>query len=135
MTHIQSISNYDFRTVEYVPGKKPNKSQIYEAVKRVIGIYQKRNLNVRQINADNEFECIRDEVRPIPSNIVAADQDVGQIERANRTLKERTRCEIARLPYEFYTREMIKGCSSRVSRISTTYLLKTEFLQHHHQQR
>lgn len=42
-----------------------------------------------QINANNEFECIRDNM--IPMNIVTSGEHVGVIERSDRIIKERTR--------------------------------------------
>ena len=63
-----------------------------------------------QINADNEFECIREDMRPIPMNIVAAGEHVGDVERSNRTIKERTRCHVHRLPFARYPKEIVIGC-------------------------
>jgi hypothetical protein len=54
----------------------------------VIKLYTVRGLVIRDIHADNEFECICEEIRPIDMNIVTADSHVGEVERSIRTIKE-----------------------------------------------
>lgn len=60
-----------------------------------------------QVNADNEFECIRDSMRPIPMTIVAVGEHVGEIERSNRTITERTRCHVHQLLYSRYPKDIV----------------------------
>ena len=62
-------------------------------------LFNRRRIGITQVNADNEFECIREDIAPLQLNIVAAGDHVGDIERANRSLKEGTRCEIHNCPY------------------------------------
>ena len=82
LSHLHTISRgYGFRTVEYTPGKKANKGQIKKGVNRVLRLYRKQGINVQQLNADNEFECIRDDILPVNLNVVAAGEHVGDIER------------------------------------------------------
>ena len=69
---------------------------------------------VEQINCDNQFECIREDVAPIPLNVVGAAEHVGYIERSIRTVKECTRCHVHRLPYTKYPRIMVKGLVKKV---------------------
>ena len=87
-------SGYTFRTIEAVRVQKSNKKITMEAVSKVVNIYKARGLQVSQINADYEFEYIREDMRPIPMNIVAVGEHVGDIERSNRTIKEQTRCHV-----------------------------------------
>jgi hypothetical protein len=49
---------------------------------------------------DNEFACIRKDVRPVQLNIVPADSHVGEIERLIRTSKERLRSCVHGLPFK-----------------------------------
>ena len=81
-----------------------------ESTKKVVNVYNARGLRILQIKVDNEFECIREHMIPIPMNIVAAREHLGSIERSNRTVKERTRCHVHRIPYVRYPKEMIIGC-------------------------
>ena len=48
-------------------------------------MYHSRGLTVTQLNTDNEFRCIEEEIRPIKLNVVAADEHVGNVERSTRT--------------------------------------------------
>ena len=69
---LHSISSgYKFRTIEAVRVQKPNKKITVEAASKVVNIYKARGLQVAQINADNEFEYIQEDMRPITMNIVA----------------------------------------------------------------
>ena len=55
-----------FRTVEAFPNKsRANKSDILTGINRVCKIYKARGLPVKQLNGDNEFHCIKDDIRPI----------------------------------------------------------------------
>ena len=73
-------------------------------------MYHTRGLEVIQLNTDNEFACIEEDIRPINLNMVAVGEHVGDIERSGRTIKECTRCHVHRNPYERYTRLMVTGC-------------------------
>ena len=60
------------------------------------------------IHADNEFECIREEVRPVEVNVVTTDSHVGKVERSVRTIKERLRTCVHGLPFERLPKLMIR---------------------------
>ena len=79
-------------------------------------MYKKRGIRISQINADNEFECIREEVHPTHLNVVAAGKHVGDIERGNKSLKEGTRCKLHQYPYEYYQQKIIKRCVIKVTK-------------------
>ena len=100
---LHSISRgYDFRTIEHITdfGSKYNKRKMLKGVKTCINVYYARGLEVSQLNTDNEFLCIEEDIRPVRLNVVAANEHVGNIERSTRTVKECTRCHIHRNPYE-----------------------------------
>jgi len=67
--------------------KRPKKRDIESGVNRLLNIYHSRGLRITQINVDNECACIREEVRPVNMNTVAASEHVVDIERSDRTLK------------------------------------------------
>ena len=54
---------------------------------------------MRDVHADNEFECARAALLPIGLNVVPADSHVGEIERSIRTIKERLRSCAHGLPF------------------------------------
>jgi hypothetical protein len=67
---------------------------------------------VCDIHADNEFECIRENVRPTDMNIVPADSHVGEIERSIRTIKERLRSSVHGLPFKRLPKLMVRELAS-----------------------
>ena len=117
ITHLHSVSiGCTFRTVEYIPGNKPTKKHSVKGTRKIINVFKKHGIRISQINADNAFECICEKIQPTNLNIVGAGEHVGDIERANRPLKEETRCEIHRCPYRRYTHETVKGCVIKVTK-------------------
>lgn len=76
-----------FRTVSRVQDR--TKNTILREARAALNLYQARGLTVCDIHADNAFECIREDVRPIMMNIVPADSHVGEVERSVRTIKDR----------------------------------------------
>ena len=75
----------------------------------MITIYHARGVHVNQINTDNEFEYIKNDILPTNLNVVAAKEHVGEIERSIRTMKKGTRCDVQCLLYSHYRNVMIKG--------------------------
>ena len=110
---LHSISRgYHFRTVEHHKDYrvKYNKHDMLKGIKKCVNMYHTRGLEVIQLNTDNGFACIEEDIRPINLNMVATGEHVGDIERSGRTFKECTRCHVHRNPYERYTRLMVTGC-------------------------
>ena len=98
---------FEFLTVEMIHSRKANTNDMKNGLKRVITLYHARGVHVNQINTDNEFECIKNDILPTNLNIVAAEEHVREIERSIRTMKEGTRCGVQRLPYSHYRNIMI----------------------------
>ena len=103
-----------FRTVSAVPNR--SKATILREVRTCQNLYEVRGLRVRDIHADNEFECIRENMRPVELNIVPADSHVGEIERSNRTMKEHLRTTVHGLPFRRLPRRMIVALMSDAAR-------------------
>ncbi|KAI2498511.1 Reverse transcriptase (RNA-dependent DNA polymerase) [Fragilaria crotonensis] len=95
-----------FRTVRQVPDR--SKAVILQATRHVVNLYNSRGFNVCDIHADNEFECIREDVRPVEVNAVTMDSHVGEVERSVRTIKERLRTCVHGLPFERLPKLMIR---------------------------
>ena len=51
-------NSFQYRFLKSVHKKKANKSDILRGINQIINIYKARNIEVKQINADNEFEYI-----------------------------------------------------------------------------
>ena len=69
----------------------------------VIGVYATRGFRVSIIMADNQFESMRGELADMGAliNVVSRDEHVPEIERYNRTIKERVRSAYNMLPFKF----------------------------------
>ena len=90
-----------FRTVEYLPSRTSR--DIYAALDNVFRKYNKGGFEIRIVRTDPEFTSIEEEVMDknnIRLNPAAAEAHVHEIERSNRTTKERVRVQYHRLPYD-----------------------------------
>ena len=115
--HQSITTSYKFRTIEALRGKKkPKGKDVIAQSKRALNVYHAREITISQLNVDNEFGVMVEEVRPMPVNIVSAGEHVCEIERSNRTVQERTRCHVHRLPFSVYPVEMVCGCLIKVTK-------------------
>ena len=105
-------NSFQYCFLKLVHKKKANKNDILKGINQIINVYKARNIEIKQIHVDNEFECIREDVRPSIFNTVAAEEHVGIIERAIRTNKDDTRCHIHRLLYTHYPIAMVEGAQT-----------------------
>ena len=118
MFHTISGRSCQFRTLEPITIKvKTYKEDILNGLRKVINIYRSRGINITQINGDNEFDSIKNDHPEFNLNILASNDHVGDIERANRTLKERTRTLLNDLPYSQYPKSMVVGCTVYTTKI------------------
>ena len=112
MFHNISVRSFQFRTLDPITNKvKPNKGDISNRLIRVSNIYRSRGINITQINGDDDFDSIMNDYLELNLNILASNEHKGNIKRANRTLKKRTRTLINDPPYSHYPKSMIVGCA------------------------
>ena len=76
---------------------------------KAVKLYKIRGLLVKNIHADNEFECCRNELRPIVLDIAGTGMHVGEVERSIRTVKERIRCSTHNLLFKKYPKVLISN--------------------------
>ena len=88
-----------------------------DGIKNALKNYDGRGLEVTKIMADNKFECVRAYFTPIELETIGAGEHVPNIERANRSIKDATRTQIHRLPYQQYPKAMVDGCVLFVTHI------------------
>ena len=73
--------------------------------------YDLRGFTIKNIFMDNEFECLRNDLRKaerkIELNCVAADEHVPHIERYIRHVKERCRCTFTSLNFKRLPRRLV----------------------------
>ena len=79
-----------------------NNSHIIKHFKAVIGAYVTRGFCVTIILADNQFESMRGDLANLHAmlHITSRDEHVPEVERYNRTIKERVRANHAMLPFQ-----------------------------------
>merc|ERR1712086_528409 len=79
-----------------------NNSHIIKHFKAVIGAYVARGFRVTIILADNQFESMRGDLANLHAtlHITSRDEHVPEVERYNRTVKERVRGNHAMLPFQ-----------------------------------
>lgn len=89
-----------FRTAMYLPDRR--KGTILQHLRVVLSLYTDRGFIIRDIHADLEFACMRQDLAGINLNIVPQDEHVPEIERSTETIKECFRATIHGLPYARY---------------------------------
>eukprot|EP00536_Pseudo-nitzschia_multiseries_P018200 jgi/Psemu1/54543/gm1.54543_g len=89
-----------FRTAVAINNMKHH--TLAKAIWAIAGQYLARGFCVTQVHADNQFDCIRDNLLdmdyPITMHCVPAGQHEPTIERSNQTLKENIRCVVNHIP-------------------------------------
>ena len=103
--HTQS-SPIDFLTIQYA--KNRTQGTIKNLLHSVVNKYQSRGFEISDIFGDNEFNVstLHEFFRPITIHTCAPEEHVPQIERQNRTTKEKLRTICHSLPYKQYTKLM-----------------------------
>ena len=86
-----------------------SESNIIHGLQREIRRYVRRVMIISHVHGDGEFDKkkIKDTIKPATMKIRAPDKHCGPAERAVRTIKERTRCQVHRLPYKQYPQVLL----------------------------
>ena len=112
--------NVRMNTIRYIPDKK--KQTLLEAFDPTLLLYNKAGFTIKELHADPEFECIREEmeINDIKVNLTAAEEHQPDVERAIRTIKERFRAIYHSCPYSCWPKLMIiRGASYAVKWLNT----------------
>ena len=80
-----------FRTVALVASK--NKPVLVKELKTILNLYESKDYNISAIYTNQEFSCMREDVRPKELNIYATDNYVYEAYRSIRTVKYICRCK------------------------------------------
>jgi len=106
---LHSISeNYQFRTVEATRGR--SKADMLAGLRKILHVYNYRNINIRTIHANNEFSCITNDISPLLLNVAPAGDHVPWVERLIQTIKNHIRTIIHSLPFKYYPTLLLEGC-------------------------
>jgi hypothetical protein len=86
--------------VEVLKNRKAK--MLVASIKKVCTIFGGRGFRVRTAHADNEFEPLQADLYELgihDLNVVSEGENVPEIERCVSTVKERTRCTHATVPF------------------------------------
>ena len=92
--------------------KKAKGEDLLERLVKVVRYYNKADVTVSMIHADNEFRSITEAMEEdwkLDFNFADPDEHVLDIERENRMLQERFRSEYHRLPFKVLPKQMIRA--------------------------
>jgi hypothetical protein len=106
------ISTRDKKTSRTTYKRGPQ--DIINGIEKVLTIFKNRGFQVNLINADNEFKKLENKVS-VHIEICAAGQHVPRIERGVRTMKDRTRCLWATLPFKKVPKIMVDDSVTMVT--------------------
>ena len=95
--------------ISLVPGSNMNKATMLASTNKVISAYHQRGFTVTNMQMDNAFETLRDDLNSqhqVTLNTVAASEHEPTIERCIRHVKERCRCAYAGLPFKHLPKKL-----------------------------
>ena len=94
-----------FRTVLSL--EKKTKKCLLDGLRAVLDMYRARGFDVITVHADIQFKCLKNELRPVCSNIRAHDDHVGEVERSIWTIKEGVHANVRGMPFRRLPRLLI----------------------------
>jgi Reverse transcriptase (RNA-dependent DNA polymerase) len=99
--------NLKFGTVAHLKNK--SKGQILEGIRQTKNLYNSRGFTIVECRGDYEFEATRDGLAEmqIMLNATSRDEHVPEIERYNRTIKDRVRSAYNMLPFKKMPTQML----------------------------
>ena len=111
-----SISkNIIYRTADFLPARTQQWHR--KILDKTLGLYNAAGYQITRIDCDQEFEPVMEPVKRqlgIKMNYATTGEHVPDIERSNRTLKERCRSVFYSLPYaripRLMIRHLVEGC-------------------------
>ena len=115
-------------------GQNYDSDLLYAGIDDVLRHYNKADIYVERIHADNEFRTLTKQLVDkwdVAMNFSLPGAHVPDIERANRTLQERFRVNLYRLPFKLIPRTMIKYLALRVTRHGNYFPAQTGISRHY----
>ena len=94
-------------------------SHITNATDTLLDLYGERGFNIIAVHGDKEFKTnpLKAKLLPICTDIYGKEEHVGILERMIRVIKERARCMCHAIPYQYYTKLIIKSLISFVVKL------------------
>ena len=107
--------------------KKAKGADLLEALKKVVRFYNKADVTIKMIHADNEFRAIEEEMEDdfdVEFNFAAPYEHVPDIKQENRTIQESFRAEYHRLPFKVLPKQMILALIARCTKNRNLFVQK-----------
>ena len=114
-------------------GKGYNKEVLYQGLDDVLRKYNASGIRISRMHANNEFRSVLNDLVDnwdADINFANPGDHVPDIERENRTIQERFRVKIHRLPFEVIPRTMIPYLVLRITKNRSLFPKKTEISKH-----
>ena len=73
-----------FRTVAAIINRR--KATLMHETKAVLNLYAVKGYEITSVHADQEFKCIKEDIRPIELDVCPTDDHVPEVERSVRTI-------------------------------------------------
>jgi hypothetical protein len=102
------------RTIRFsiaIPIKNHMHEEYYCVLDMVLRLYNSAGFHIKTIHCDREFRAMMEKVKDdlgVRMNFTNALDHVPEVERYNRTIKERVRAAYHQLPYNAIPRQMIR---------------------------
>jgi hypothetical protein len=85
--------------------------------KAVITLYKTRVFTIARVEGEWEFSCITNDLLPTPVNIADAGDQVAEVKRSIRIVKERRRRLIQGLPLKRIPRAMVRAAIENANKV------------------
>ena len=120
--HVREDATMDYRSfrsslghikhISVIPIQKRNYKTLLGCIDQLKAAYDLRGFTIKNIFMDNEFECLRNDLRKAERkiellNCVAADEHTPHIKRCIRHVKERCRYTFASLDFKRSPRRLV----------------------------
>ena len=105
----------------YSKGEAPTSEILYKGLDEIIQKYNRADVRISVIHADNEFRSlleslIQSDDYDVDINFSNPGEHVPDIERGNRTLEERFRVQYYRLPFDAFPKVMVRYLPLRITK-------------------
>ena len=115
-------------------GRGYNKEILAQGIDVILRFYNRADVTITKIHADNEFKPVLEELTEdwtVAFNFAHPGEHVPDIERENRTLQDRFRVNLYRLPYTMIPRTMIRYLGLRITKNRSLFPRKNGISKHY----
>ena len=115
-------------------GRGYNKEILAKGIDIILRFYNRSDVTITKIHADNEFKSVLEELTAdwsVEFNFAHPGEHVPDIERENRTLQDRFRVNLYRLPFMIIPRTMIRYLALWITKNGSLFPRKSGLSKHY----